>query len=42
MGDHDLVEIIEGALLAAGEPLTKKQLAQLFDELRQTGRAKIG
>lgn len=33
MGDHDLVEIIEGALLAAGEPLTKKQLAQLFDEL---------
>lgn len=33
MGDHDLVEIIEGALLAAGEPLSKKQLAQLFDEL---------
>ena len=33
MGDHDLIEIIEGALLAAGEPLSKKQLAQLFDEL---------
>jgi len=33
MGDHNLVEIIEGALLAAGEPLSKKQLAQLFDEL---------
>ena len=33
MGDHDLIEIIEGALLAAGEPMTKKQLAQLFDEL---------
>jgi segregation and condensation protein B len=33
MGDHDLVEILEGALLAADEPLTKKQLAQLFDEL---------
>ena len=33
MGDHDLVEILEGALLAAGEPLSKKQLAPLFDEL---------
>ena len=41
MGDHDLVEIIEGALLAAGEPLTKKQLAQLFDELDRPSTADI-
>lgn len=41
MGDHDLVEIIEGALLAAGEPLTKKQLAQLFDELERPSAADI-
>jgi segregation and condensation protein B len=41
MGDHDLVEIIEGALLAAGEPLSKKQLAQLFDELDRPSTADI-
>jgi segregation and condensation protein B len=41
MGDHDLVEIIEGALLAAGEPLAKKQLAQLFDELDRPSTADI-
>ncbi len=41
MGDHDLVEIIEGALLAAGEPLSKKQLAQLFDELDRSSTPDI-
>jgi len=41
MGDHDLVEIIEGALLAAGEPLSKKQLAQLFDELDRPSTSDI-
>ena len=41
MGDHDLVEIIEGALLAAGEPLSKKQIAQLFDELDRPSTADI-
>jgi segregation and condensation protein B len=41
MGDHDLVEILEGALLAAGEPLSKKQLAQLFDELERPSAADI-
>ena len=41
MGDQDLVEIIEGALLAAGEPLSKKQLAQLFDELDRPSTADI-
>ena len=41
MGEHDLVEIIEAALLAAGEPLTKKQVAQLFDELDRPSTADI-
>ena len=41
MGDHELVEIIEGALLAAGEPLSKKQLAQLFDELDRPSTSDI-
>ena len=41
MGDHDLVEILEGALLAADEPLTKKQLAQLFDELDRPSMSDI-
>ena len=41
MGDHDLVEIIEGALLAAGESLSKKQLAQLFDELDRPSTSDI-
>ena len=41
MGEHDLVEILEGALLAAGEPLSKKQLAQLFDELERPSTADI-
>ena len=41
MGDHDLVEIFEGALLAAGEPLSKKQLAQLFDELDRPSTSDI-
>ena len=41
MGDHDLVEILEGALLAAGEPLSKKQLAQLFDELERPSSSDI-
>jgi segregation and condensation protein B len=41
MGDHDLVEIIEGALLAAGEPLTKRQVAQLFDELDRPSNVDI-
>ena len=41
MGHHDLVEIIEGALLAAGEPLSKKQLAQLFDELDRPSTSDI-
>jgi segregation and condensation protein B len=41
MGDHDLVEILEGALLAADEPLSKKQLAQLFDELDRPSASDI-
>ena len=41
MGDNDLVEIIEGALLAAGEPLSKKHLAQLFDELDRPSTSDI-
>ena len=41
MGDHDLVEILEGALLAAGEPLSKRQLGQLFDELERPSTADI-
>ena len=41
MGEHDLVEIIEGALLAAAEPLTKRKLAQLFDELDRPSTADI-
>lgn len=32
MSDIGLVQIIEGALLAAGRPLTVAQLAELFDE----------
>jgi segregation and condensation protein B len=32
MSDIGLVQIIEGALLAAGKPLTVPQLAELFDE----------
>ena len=35
MEPEQLVEIIEGALLAAGEPLSKRQLGQLFDELER-------
>ena len=35
MDPEQLVEIIEGALLAAGEPLSKRQLAQLFDDLER-------
>lgn len=41
MGDHDLVEILEGALLAAGDPLSKKQLGHLFDELERPSTADI-
>ena len=41
MGEHDLVEIIEGALLAAAEPLSKRELAQLFDELDRPSAADI-
>ena len=41
MDDHDLVEIVEGALLAAGEPLTRKQIAQLFDELDRPAASDI-
>ena len=41
MGEHDLVEIIEGALLAAAEPLTKRELAQLFDDLDRPSTADI-
>lgn len=41
MGEHDLIEIIEGALLAAAEPLTKRELAQLFDELDRPSTADI-
>jgi len=32
MSDTGLVQILEGALLAAGRPLTVAQLAELFDE----------
>jgi len=32
MSETGLVQIIEGALLAAGRPLTVAQLAELFDE----------
>ena len=35
MQPEQLVEIIEGALLAAGEPLSKRQLGQLFDDLER-------
>lgn len=35
MEPEQLVEIIEGALLAAGEPLSKRQLGQLFDDLER-------
>mgnify|MGYP001821964187 FL=1 len=32
MSDIGLVQILEGALLAAGRPLTVPQLAELFEE----------
>jgi len=35
MSETGLVQIIEGALLAAGKPLTVAQLAELFDEHEQ-------
>ena len=38
MSETGLVHIVEGALMAAGEPLSVKRLSQLFDEFeRPTG-----
>ena len=42
MESEHLVEVIEGALLAAGEPLSKRQLSQLFDELERPSTKAIG
>jgi segregation and condensation protein B len=41
MSDIGLVQIIEGALLAAGKPLTVAQLAELFDEHERPESAAI-
>lgn len=41
MSDIGLVQIIEGALLAAGRPLTVAQLAELFDEHERPDTAAI-
>jgi segregation and condensation protein B len=41
MSDIGLVQIIEGALLAAGRPLTVAQLAELFDEHERPESAAI-
>jgi segregation and condensation protein B len=41
MSDIGLVQIIEGALLAAGRPLTVAQLAELFDEHERPDNAAI-
>ena len=42
MSEIGLVQIIEGALLAAGRPMTVPQLGELFEEHeRQIGRAHV-
>jgi segregation and condensation protein B len=41
MAETGLVQIIEGALLAAGKPLTVPQLAELFDEQERPANADI-
>jgi len=41
MSDTGLVQIIEGALLAAGKPLTVTQLADLFDAQEQPEKSEI-
>ena len=35
MSEMGLVQILEGALMAAGEPLSLKRLSQLFDEFER-------
>lgn len=41
MAETGLVQIIEGALLAAGKPLTVAQLAELFDEAERPSKDDI-
>ena len=41
MAETNLVQILEGALLAAGRPLTVQNLAELFDEGARPGAADI-
>jgi segregation and condensation protein B len=41
MSETGLVQIVEGALLAAGRPLTVAQLAELFDENERPDSAAI-
>jgi len=41
MSETGLVQILEGALLAAGKPLTITQLAELFDEAERPDAAAI-
>ena len=41
MSETGLVQILEGALMAAGEPLSVKRLVQLFDELERPTDADI-
>jgi len=39
MSETGLVQIIEGALLAAGKPMTVAQLAELFEEQERPDNA---
>ena len=41
MAETGLVQILEGALLAAGKPLTVAQLAELFEEHERPENAAI-
>ena len=35
MSETGLVQILEGALMAAGEPVSLKRMSQLFDDLER-------
>ena len=41
MSETEWIQIIEAALMAAGEPLSVQQLAQLFDELDRPSRDEL-
>ena len=41
MGDTGLVQILEGALMAAGEALSLQRMSQLFDEFDRPANADL-